>query len=171
MLLKQVKLSNNMKIYIGTDHAGFELKEKLNVYLVELGYDVEDLGAHNYIENDDYPDYIKEVSEAVAEDSGSFGIILGGSGQGEAMCANRTIGVRAMAFYGPKEPVASVDVDGMESADPFEIIKLAREHNNANILSIGVRFVTEDEAKFAIELFLSTKFSGDERHIRRINKF
>ena len=160
-----------MKVYIGTDHTGFELKEKLKVYLVELGFEVLDRGAFNYVENDDYPDYIKQVAESVVVDVGSFGIILGGSGQGEAMCANKTKGVRAMTFYGPKEPVASVDISGQISSDIFEIVKLAREHNDANILSIGVRFVTLDEAKFAIELFLNTKFSGDERHIRRINKF
>ena len=160
-----------MKIYIGTDHTGFELKEKLKVYLAELGFEVQDLGAFNYVESDDFPDYIKQVAESVVNDKGSFGIILGGSGQGEAMCANRTAGVRAMEFYGPKEPVTAVDITGRTSSDTFEIVKLAREHNDANILSIGVRFVTEDEAKFAIELFLNTKFSGDERHIRRINKF
>ena len=160
-----------MKIYLGTDHSGFELKEKLKVYIAGLGYEVEDRGAFNYVASDDYPDYIREVAEAVASDEGSFGVILGGSGQGEAICANRTPGVRAMTFYGPKEPIASVDISGKESADPFEIVKLAREHNDANILSIGVRFTTEDEAKFAIELFLSTKFENEERHTRRINKF
>ena len=161
-----------MKIYIGSDHAGFELKEKIALYLkeLELGYEVQDMGAFNFLESDDYPDFIKPVAEAVAGDKGSFGIILGGSGQGEAMCANRTAGVRAMVFYGPKEPILSVDIAGRNSVDTFEIVKLAREHNDANIISIGARFVTEDEAKFAIELFLGTKFSGEERHIRRINK-
>ncbi len=165
-------LQKFMKIYIGSDHAGFELKEKIALYLKELGlgYEVQDMGAFNYIESDDYPDFIKPVAEAVAGDKGSFGIILGGSGQGEAMCANRTADIRAMVFYGTKEPVESVDVAGRKSVDTFEVVKLAREHNDANIISIGTRFVTEDEAKFAIELFLSTKFSGDERHIRRISK-
>lgn len=163
-----------MKIYIGTDHAGFELKEKLKVYLEELeqGFEVQDFGAFNFVEDDDYPDYIKQVAEAVAKDhaegragAGSFGIVLGGSGQGEAMCANRTAGVRAAVFYAQKELIS-----GTESSDSFEIVKLAREHNDANVLSLGVRFLTEDEAKFAVELFLNTKFSGDERHVRRINK-
>ena len=86
------------------------------------------------------------------------------------MVANRTKGVRAAVFYGPKEPICEIDANGGKSEDPFEIIKLARVHNDANILSIGVRFCSVDEAKFAVELFLSTKFSGDERHIRRINK-
>jgi ribose 5-phosphate isomerase B len=162
-----------MKIYIGTDHAGFPLKEKLKVYLEELeqGYEVEDFGAFNLVPDDDYPDYVKQVAEAVAKDKGSFGVILGGSGQGEAMCANRTSEVRAAVFYGQKELIADVDAEGHKSADPFEIIKLVREHNDANILSLGARFITEDEAKFAVELFLNTKFSGDERHVRRIQKF
>ena len=161
-----------MKIYLGSDHAGFELKEKVKTYLAELGqYEVQDVGAFNFIADDDYPDYVKPFAESVAEDKGSLGIFFAGSGQGEAMCANRVVGVRAVVFYGPKEPVADIDVAGKKSTDPFEIIKLTREHNNANVLSIGSRFVTEDEAKFAIELFLATKFSEDERHIRRLEKF
>jgi len=162
-----------MKIYIGTDHAGFELKEKIKEYLsgLELGYEVEDRGAFNYIENDDYPDFVKLVAEDVAKNKGSFGIILGGSGQGEAMCANRVKGIRAAVFYGQKELIGDIDEEGHKSSDPFEIVKLAREHNDANILSIGARFVEGDEAKFAVELFLSTKFPGEERHVRRINKF
>ena len=161
-----------MKIYLGSDHAGFELKEKVKTYLAELGqYEVQDVGAFNFIAEDDYPDIVKPFAESIAEEKESYGIFFGGSGQGEAMCANRTSGIRAVVFYGPKEPTQSVDVAGRQSSDPFEIIKLAREHNNANVLSIGARFVTEDEAKFAIELFLCTKFSEDERHIRRLNKF
>jgi ribose 5-phosphate isomerase B len=162
-----------MKIYLGSDHAGFELKEKIAFYLrdLELGYEVKDFGPFNYVSDDDYPDYIKQVAEAVAGDKGSFGIILGNSGQGEAMCANRTEGVRAAVFYGPKESVVEFGAKSKHVSDPFEIIKIAREHNDANVLSIGAHFVTEDEAKFACELFLNTKFSGEERHIRRINKF
>lgn len=161
-----------MKIFIGADHAGYKLKEKLKIYLSELGlgYEVEDKGAFNFDPNDDYPDFSRAVAEAVAGNEGSFGIILGGSGQGEAMCANRVAGIRAAVFYGEAVAKEAIDVKGRKSADPYEIIKLAREHNNANILSIGVRFVSEDQAKFAIELFLTTKFPGDERHIRRINK-
>lgn len=161
-----------MKIYIGTDHAGFELKEKLKIYLEKLGlgYQVQDFGPFEYIASDDYPDYVKQVAKAVATDSGSFGIILCGSGQGVAMCANRTKGIRAAVFYGPKEPLGAIDAEGNTSSDPFEMIKIVRQHNNANILSIGVRFVTEDEAKFACELFLSTKFSESEKHIRRNKK-
>ena len=161
-----------MKIYIGSDHVGYKFKEELKKYLSELdlGYEVEDKGAFKYDKDDDYPDFIKPVAEAVAKNPESKGIIIGGSGQGEAICANRTKGVRAMTFYGPKEAVATVDVMGRESVDPFELVKLARIHNNANIISLGLRFQTLDEARFAVELFLSTKFPEDERHIRRINK-
>ena len=165
-----------MKVYIGADHAGYEFKEELKKYLesLALGYEVEDKGAFVYDQNDDYPDFATSVALSVALGSDSeerMGIILGGSGQGEAMCANTIAGARSAVFYGPREAIQAVDVTGRQSRDIFEIIKLAREHNNANILSIGMRFVSPDEAKFAIELFLNTKFSGEERHIRRIKKF
>lgn len=150
-----------MKIYIGADHAGYELKEKIKAYLsgLGLGYEVVDKGAFSLDPNDDYPDFIRPVAEAVSEsplldNEESFGIIFGGSGEGEAMDANRIEGVRACEYYGGN----------------FDIVKTSREHNNANVLSLGARFMTEDEAKFAVELFLNTKFSGDERHIRRIEK-
>lgn len=157
-----------MKIYIGTDHAGFELKEKLKAYLPELGlgYEVLDMGAFELNNEDDYPDFISKVAKAVANDpEHSRGIVLGGSGQGEAMCANRIVGVRCAVFYGQE------DMENVDDSETFNIVKLAREHNDANILSLGARFITEDEAKFAVELFLSTKFSGEERHARRISKF
>ncbi|MHB1118337.1 MAG: RpiB/LacA/LacB family sugar-phosphate isomerase [Minisyncoccota bacterium] len=143
-----------MKIYIGTDHAGFELKEVLVPFLKSLGYEVEDRGAHSFEALDDYPDFIRPVAEAVANDASSRGIILGGSGQGEAMCANRVHGVRAAVYYG----------------GPFDVAILSREHNDANILSLGARFVDEDEAKEVIQLWFKTPFSGEERHMRRIKK-
>lgn len=154
-----------MKVYLACDHAGFETKEELKKYLpnLGLGYEVVDMGAFEMNAEDDYPDFVMPCANRVAGDEGSVGIIIGGSGQGEAMCANRVLGVRAAVFYGQE--------DNDVSPDTFEIVKLAREHNNANILSIGARFVTVDEAKFASELFLKTQFSGEERHIRRISKF
>jgi ribose 5-phosphate isomerase B len=159
-----------MKIYIGSDHAGYEMKEKLIEYLagLELGYEIVDKGAFEYKEDDDYPDFVFPVALAVAGEPQSFGIVLGGSGQGEAMCANKVVGARAAVFYGQEEP--DVDDGGLRKSDTFEIVKLSREHNDANILALGARFVTVDEAKFAIELFLNTKFSGDERHKRRLIK-
>ncbi|HAT68047.1 MAG: ribose-5-phosphate isomerase [Candidatus Yonathbacteria bacterium RIFOXYC2_FULL_47_9] len=143
-----------MKIYIGTDHAGFELKESLVSFLKTLGHDVEDMGAHTFEALDDYPDFIRPVAEAVAGDPTARGIILGGSGQGEAMCANRTAGVRAAVYYG----------------GPLDIAVLSREHNDANILSLGARFIDEDEAQEAVRLWLETSFGGEEKHARRIKK-
>ena len=144
-----------MKIYIGADHAGYELKNKLVLWLKEQGHEMTDFGAHEFNPTDDYPDFIEPVARAIASDpERSRGIILGGSGQGEAMDANRFPGIRAAEFYG----------------GDLNIVKIAREHNDANILSLGTRFVSEEEAKKAVELFLNTLFSGDERHIRRIKK-
>lgn len=159
-----------MKIYIGSDHAGYELKEKLKEFLVGLKYEVEDKGAFKFDAEDDYPDFIRPVAEAVSIDSESKGIILGGSGFGEAMCANRVRGARALVFYGPMLAKGDIDAEGKKSTDPYEIIKLSRMHNNANIISFGARFITDDEAKQAVKTFLETKFGGGERHIRRINK-
>ncbi len=160
-----------MKIFIGSDHAGYELKEKLKTFLSGLGHEVEDKGPFSYDANDDYPDFIRPVAEAVAAQNDAFGVVLGGGGHGAAMCANRVAGVRAAVFYGPRNPISAVDIAGRESADPYEGVRLSREHNNANILSIGARFVTDTEAEEAVKIFLETKFSNDARHTRRIAKF
>lgn len=144
-----------MKIYIGSDHAGFELKSILVSHLESAGHEVIDKGAFEMNPTDDYPDFVSLVAEGVAEKgSNAFGIVLGGTGTGEAIEANRLFGVRAAIYYG----------------GPEDIIKLAREHNDANILSLGARFISESEAKHAVDLFLATEFSGDERHKRRILK-
>ena len=142
-----------MKIHIATDHAGLDLKNTIKEFLVDKGHDVTDHGAYEYDALDDYPDFIFPCAKAVANDSNSRGIILGGSGQGEAMTANRIKGCRAAVFYnGPKE-----------------IIKLSREHNDANILSIGARFMLENEIYDIIELWLEEPFAGG-RHQKRIDK-
>lgn len=161
------------KIYIASDHAGFELKEILKDYLPKLGlgYEVFDMGPEIYKEDDDYPDFVTPLAKKVAEEEDMFGIVIGGSGQGEAMCANRVFGARAIVFYGQEEPDDVIEVYGEKSTDTFEIVELGRKHNNANIISLGARFISVDEAKFAVELFLRTPFSNDERHIRRINKY
>lgn len=143
-----------MKIYLGTDHAGYELKEKLKEFLSESNYEIIDCGADAFVQNDDYPDLIRPTAEAVAKDDGSKGIIFGGSGQGEAIVANRVGGVRCAVYYG----------------GPTEIITLAREHNDANMLSLGARFLSVDEAKNVVELWLETDFSENDRHKRRISK-
>ena len=142
-----------MKIHVATDHAGLELKEKVKLYLSDLNYEVIDHGAYEYDALDDYPDFIFPCANAVSNDSESKGIILGGSGQGEAMAANRVKGVRAAVFYN----------------GPDEIIKLSRQHNNANILSLGARFMSEEEMYKVIEVWLSTDFESG-RHQRRIEK-
>jgi len=144
-----------MTIYLATDNAGFELKEKIKKFLVDSGHTVEDCGAHTLNPDDDYPDFIRIAAEKVAKNPGSRGIILGGSGQGEAMVANRVLGIRATVFYGFSQ----------------EIITLSRTHNDANILSLGSRFLTINEATEAVQLWLSTAFSEDPRHKRRIAKF
>jgi ribose 5-phosphate isomerase B len=159
-----------MKIYICSDHTGFEIKKELIKYFTELGHVFEDKGTFEYNIEDDYPDFVRPVAEGVAGEPGSFGVVLGGSGQGEAMCANRVPGARAAIFYSEALAQGEVNAEGQKSADTYEIVKLAREHNDANILSVSTRFLTIDQIKFAIELFLATPFSGEERHIRRIKK-
>lgn len=144
-----------MKLYIGSDHAGYEMKKVLVSHLGLMGHEVVDKGPEHLDPTDDYPDFVALVAEGVAEtDSNAMGVVIGGSGTGEAIEANRLFGVRAAVYYG----------------GPEDIIKLAREHNDANILSLGSRFISEEEAKRAVDLFLETKFSGDERHKRRILK-
>ncbi|OGF64915.1 hypothetical protein A2Z53_03025 [Candidatus Giovannonibacteria bacterium RIFCSPHIGHO2_02_42_15] len=159
-----------MKIYIGADHAGYRLKEKLKEFLKEKNYTIEDKGAFELNPDDDYPDFVRPVTKAVASDpEASRGVVIGGSGQGEAVVANRQKGVRAVVFYGPHSPITNADINGRKSDDLFEIVKLARMHNNANILSIGARFVTEEEAGKAVEIFLATEFEG-ARHAARLEK-
>jgi ribose 5-phosphate isomerase B len=160
-----------MTIYLATDHAGFELKEKIKEFLSEKKYKVKDLGAHSFVATDDYPDYIAPAAQAIQKNPKDRAIIFGGSGQGEAMVANRYQGVRATVFYGPEKMLASKEGEAVESTDPYEIIRLSRLHNNANVLSIGARFVGVNEAKEAIELWLKTDFTDKDRHKRRIAKF
>jgi ribose 5-phosphate isomerase B len=160
-----------MKIYLGADHPGFELKEKIKALLSEKGYDTEDCGAFEFNKDDDYPDFVSKVSKNVSSDpENSRGIIFGGSGQAEMMLANKFKNVRCALFYSPAIPVSTIDVTGTQSIDPYEIVKLTRTHNNANMLSIGARFLKLEEVINAINLWLETPFSNDSRHIRRINK-
>ena len=142
-----------MKIYIAADHAGFNLKNYLKKQLLADRYDIEDCGAFDFDPLDDYPDFIIPAAEKVANQSNSRGIIIGGSGQGEAMAANRIQGVRAAVYY-----------DG-----PIDIVKLSRLHNNANILSLGARFLSVERATEILNIWLAEKFEG-ERHENRINK-
>ena len=145
-----------MKIFLSSDHAGFELKEQVKNYLISVGQDVQDCGAEKYVETDDYPDTIVPGIKALVEYGVEKGraIIFGGSGQGEAIIANRFKGIRAGLYYGGN----------------LDVIRLLREHNNANVLSLGARMVQFDEAKAAVDMFLETDFTKEERHERRIVK-
>ncbi len=157
-------------IYIASDHAGFELKNQVVEYLKSKGLEAADCGALSFDKDDDYPDFISKAAEGVSKDSeNSKGIVLGGSGQAEMMVANKFKNVRCALFYSPAVPVGAADVTGRTSTDPFEIIALTRKHNNSNMLSLGARFLTFDQAKQAIDLFLSTEFEAG-RHQRRIEK-
>ncbi len=160
-----------MKIYIASDHAGFELKAILIKDLEDSGYEVTDFGPYEFNAEDDYPDFVIKVAEAVAGDSSAKGFVIGGSGQGEAMAVNRMKGVRAAVFYGPVPPKQAVDIDGELSSDPYSVVRMPRLHNNANVLSVGARFVTNEEAKTAAKVFLETIFLDGERHLRRLAKF
>jgi ribose 5-phosphate isomerase B len=157
-----------MKIYIASDHAGYELKEKLKPYIASLGnYEVEDLGPKEYHETDDYPDLCAPVARAVSENwksitegdlekekTATHAIVIGGSSIGEAIVANRYKRVRAVGYYG----------------GPIDIIKLSRLHNDTNVLSLGARLINPEEAMYAVKIWLTTEFTGEERHVRRINK-
>lgn len=160
-----------MKVFIATDHAGYRLKEEIKEFLVTQRYEVEDCGAYSFNKDDDYPDFISKAAEEVSLDpENTRGIILGGSGEAEMIVANKYKNIRCALFYAPAVPVNAADVTGRKSTDPFEIIRLTREHNNANMLSLSARFLTRETAMKAIQLWLETPFSKDERHIRRINK-
>lgn len=142
-----------MEILIASDHAGFEMKERLVEMLTARGYDVTDMGATAYDGTDDYPDFILPLARAVAAREGVFGIVVGKSGHGEAMAANRVHGARAALLCGDET-----------------WLRLSREHNNANILSIGADFTSAEAAADAVQKWISTPFSGDERHVRRLAK-
>ena len=141
-----------MHIYLGTDHAGFELKEAVKKHLTEIGYEVTDCGATEYDETDDYPYFCIACAEATKADPGSLGIVFGGSGNGEQMAANKVEGIRAALCWN------------------VEIAQLARQHNNAQVMSIGARQHSTGEALEIIDAFLTTPWSEESRHQRRIDK-
>jgi ribose 5-phosphate isomerase B len=141
-----------MKIYLAADHAGFNLKEEIKKFLLEQNYQVEDLGAYTLNPDDDYPIFISMVGEAIEKDSESFGIIFGKSGAGEEIVANKFKNVRAVLGFSK------------------ENVQLSRQHNNANVLSLGSQFETLEKAKGLVEIFLKTPFSNDPRHARRIEE-
>jgi ribose 5-phosphate isomerase B len=139
-----------VRVYLGSDHAGFELKNHLAEHLSGAGHDVVDVGPHVYDPVDDYPPFCIEAARRVVVDEGSLGIVIGGSGNGEQIAANKVPGCRAALAWSA------------------ETAQLSREHNNAQVMGIGARMHTPDEAVAIVETFLATPFSGDERHARRI---
>jgi len=139
-----------MRIHIGSDHAGLEFKNRIIIHLKTQGHDVVDHGPHSFDPLDDYPVFCIPAAEAVAQDPGSFGIVLGGSGNGEQMAANKVKGIRAALVWS------------------VETAQLARQHNDANVISLGGRMHDEDFCLLLVDTFLATSFSGDERHVRRI---
>ena len=141
-----------MRIHIGSDHAGLELKAELVKHLRGNGHDVTDHGPHEYDALDDYPDFCIPAAEAVAKDSSSLGIVLGGSGNGEQMAANKVKGISAALAWS------------------IETAKLAKDHNNANVIAVGGRMHEISFVKEIIDAFIASPFSNDERHIRRIKK-
>src|SRR3989344_436217 len=138
-----------MKVFLGTDHAGFELKEKIKSYLSENGYEVEDCGAFIFDKNDDYPNFIARAAIGVSKNPNSKGIVFGKSGAGECIVANKIKGIRSILGFNK------------------ENVELARLHNDANVLSMGSAFVNDELAKELAKIFLETKFTNEERHVRR----
>jgi ribose 5-phosphate isomerase B len=139
-----------MRVHIGSDHAGFELKNHLVEHLSGAGHDVVDHGPAVYDAVDDYPPYCLRTAEAVVADAGSLGIVIGGSGNGEQIAANKVKGVRAALAWST------------------ETAELGRLHNDANVISVGARMHSEDDATSFVDTFLATDYSGEERHTRRI---
>jgi ribose 5-phosphate isomerase B len=141
-----------VRVYLGSDHAGYDLKQRLVDRLRELGHEPVDCGPHAFDPEDDYPPYVLLAASRTAQDPESLGIVIGGSGNGEAIAANKVPGVRcALAFSD-------------------DTAKLGREHNNANVLSLGARMYDEATAVRFAELFLETPFSEADRHVRRIEQ-
>jgi ribose 5-phosphate isomerase B len=139
-----------MRVHLGSDHAGLDLKTKIAARLRELGHEPVDHGPHAFDPDDDYPPYCIAAAEGAVAEPGSLGIVIGGSGNGEAIAANKVKGARCALAHNA------------------ETARLGREHNDANVLSLGARMLEETEALRFVEVFVATPFSGDERHVRRI---
>jgi ribose 5-phosphate isomerase B len=141
-----------MRVYLGSDHAGFQLKQHLSDHLAGLGFDVHDVGPHTFDPQDDYPVFCLQTAARVVSDAGSLGVVIGGSGNGEQIAANKVAGVRAALAWSPA------------------LAELARQHNDANVVAIGAREHSRDDATAIVVTFLRTPFSGDPRHVRRIGQ-
>lgn len=158
------------KIGLTTDHAGFNQIKQLQEYLIHMGYECVYYGPEHLDMTDDYPDFIRPAAEAVAKGEVEAAVIMGGSGQGEAIVANRVPGVRCAVYYGSAAALSSIDAEGRMAADQYEILRLSRQHNDANMLSVAARFVSQIDIEKAVDVWLETPFKGVERHLRRIKK-
>jgi ribose 5-phosphate isomerase B len=159
-----------MKIALSTDHAGFEDLPKLQAFLEQKGHECVNFGPKTLDMSDDYPDFIFPAALAVANGECELGIIWGGSGQGEAIVANRVKGVRCVVYYGPATAKRAINAEGDVAQDDLEILRLAREHNNSNMLSLGARFLDQSDVETAVSVWLSVPYTGADRHARRIQK-
>jgi ribose 5-phosphate isomerase B len=159
-----------MNIALACDHAGFEQLKDLQFFLESQGHTCQNFGPKTLNINDDYPDYIFLAAQAVASGACERGIVMGSSGQGEAIAANRLKGVRCGVYYGPDVVGRIIDANGRVSSSPYEIVRLTRQHNDANMLSIAARFVSMSDIQNVVKLWLDTPFSGEARHVRRIDK-
>ena len=139
-----------MRIYLGSDHAGFELKKHLVARLTELGHEPVDCGPYEYIATDDYPPFVMAAAKSAADESGTLAVVIGGSGNGEVIAANKVPGTRAALVWSD------------------ETAQLARQHNDANVISLGARTLSVEDATRFVEIFVATPFSQDPRHERRI---
>jgi len=165
--------ATSMKIAVTTDHTGLAYEgmyETFKHYIAELGHEVVDFGPRTLDMDDDYPDLMFPAAHAVAKGDCDAGVIMGGSGQGEGMAVNRVKGVRCTVFYSPAITKQPIDAEGRLSTDPYEILRLSRQHNHANMLSLSARFLSPDEMKQAIKIWLETPYSDVERHARRVRK-
>ena len=159
-----------MTIALATDHAGFEQLKELEAFLESLGHKCHNFGPISLKPDDDYPDFIFPAAKTVASGGCERGIIIGRSGQGEAMAANRVKGVRCAVYYGPAVARKVVDAHGRTSHNPLEVVRLSREHNDSNMLSLGASFISLKDIKNVVKLWLETPFSGENRHERRNQK-
>jgi ribose 5-phosphate isomerase B len=159
-----------MKIALTTDHTGLDLIPRLQSFLENLGHECVNFSPKTLNESDDYPDFISPAAKSVASGECDRAIIMGGSGQGEAMVANRFKGVRCALYYGPAKAIEPVDAEGDTAQDEFEILRLSRHHNDANVLSLAARFLSQSDVDKAVTIWLETPFSGIDRHLRRIKE-
>jgi ribose 5-phosphate isomerase B len=162
-----------MKIAIATDHTGLAYGGVIDAvveHLESLGHQCINYGPETLDMNDDYPDFMFPAARAVASGECQLGVIIGGSGQGEAMAANRIKGARCAVFYGEAVAKNSVDAEGHVSRDPYEILRLTRQHNHSNMLILATRFLSLDEVKTALSVWLETPYSNSQRHVRRVHK-